>query len=150
MLKCQVIGNLGGDAKVNRGDYKSFVSFNVAHAEKYVDKSGVTVEEVKWVNCVVNWDCSKILPYLRKGAKVYCCGALRTRLFNGRDGQMHAGLDCIVTDIELCGGSRPETSIPQSEDLEGKDHHGKKNKNVEQKKVFQDGEDPFEYQANAE
>lgn len=114
MLKISVIGNLGADAKRQTGNFKDFVSFNVAHRETFTDSKGVKTERVMWINCVINWDASKVLPYLTKGAKVYCYGTLRARVFKGRDGEEHVGIDCIVSELELCGGIRPDTQAPQT------------------------------------
>lgn len=120
MLKVQVIGNLGGDATVNSGNFKTFISFNVAHTEKYVDRQGISQENVFWVNCIINWNAEKILPYLKKGAKVFCSGQLRTRTYQSRTkgGETVAGIDCIVSDIELCGGARPEQAPTQANQLQ--------------------------------
>jgi len=56
MLQCTLIGNLGGNAKVNKADGREFVSFRVAHNEAYTDASGKKHDTVQWVDCILNCD----------------------------------------------------------------------------------------------
>ena len=114
MLKAEIIGNLGDDAKVMQGNFKPFTSMNVAHQRKFTKQDGTPVAETIWVNVVINWDSSKLLPYLKKGAKVFCRGAVRLRTFTGHDGMTHAGIDIMADDVELCGSPRiQEQQQPQ-------------------------------------
>lgn len=114
MLRCSIIGNLGADAVVKRGDFKQFVSLNLAHTRRFkVD--GQVNEETIWVNVTINWDCSNLLLYLVKGTKVYASGSLRLRSFKGNDGNWHAGATIIADTVELCGSSRPDTHIPEDQ-----------------------------------
>lgn len=105
MLKVEIIGNIGADAEIKRLDNFQFVTFNVAHTSRTTDKSsGQFIDTTYWVSCKITWDCSGLLPYLKKGVKVYVRGFLTPRVFTGHDGQQHAGLNCNVSEIELCGG----------------------------------------------
>lgn len=114
MLRCSVIGNLGADAVVKRGDFKDFVSLNVAHTRRFrVD--GKINEETLWVNVTINWDCSNLLQYLMKGAKIYASGILRLRTFKGNDGNYHAGATIIADSVELCGSPHPNSLIPYNQ-----------------------------------
>lgn len=115
MLQLSVIGNLGADAQVVSGNFNTFTSFTVYHSEKYTDRNGIQQQKVFRVDCVVNWDCKALLPFLRKGTKVYCHGKLRTRTYTDRNGNVCAGIECIVANIELCGGSRPDTDTHQQQ-----------------------------------
>ena len=110
MLRTSIIGNLGSDVKVNTGDFRTFYSLSVAHTRKYVNKNNVQVQETYWVNVVINWDASKLVPYLLKGTKVYASGNVRLRTFKSNDGQYHAGLDIIADTVELCGSARPDST----------------------------------------
>lgn len=103
MLKINCIGNLGFDAKIVEGNFEKFVSFNVAHHHNYTDRNGVVVEEVVWVNCVINWKCERLLPYLKKGTKVFVSGSMKTRIYQDRENKNRVGIDCVVSEIELCG-----------------------------------------------
>lgn len=114
MLKVSVIGNLGMDAKINTGNFNKFVSFNVAHTSKFQDRQGIEHEDVQWVSCIVNFNADKLLPYLKKGTKVYCHGNLKTRVFTDRGGINRVGLECVVSDIELCGSKLPDNQPQQT------------------------------------
>ena len=109
MLRVSIIGNLGADVKVNRGDYREFYSLSVAHTRKYTNKQNIQVEETYWVNVVINRDASKLAPYLLKGTKIFASGNVRLRTFKGKDNEWHAGLDIIADTVELCGSAKPDT-----------------------------------------
>ena len=112
MLKTQIIGNLGADAHVVTSNSGRFVSMNVAHTRKYRKADGTPCEETLWVNVVINWDASKIMPYLLKGAKIYAQGNTRLRVFKDRQGIYCAGMDLVADTIELCGSKQPDTTTP--------------------------------------
>lgn len=102
MLKCEIIGNLGADAEVRAVNGQSFVSFRVAHSVTFTDtQTGAVAESTTWVSCTMNGDGGRVLPYLRKGTKVYLRGSVALRLFVGNDGQKHAGLNLYVAELEL-------------------------------------------------
>lgn len=112
MLKSEVIGNLGADAHVVTGNFQNFVSMNVAHTRKFRKADGTQYEETIWVNVVVNWDCSKLMPFLLKGTKVFVSGNTRLRTFTAKGGVVAAGIDIIADTIELCGSKQPSTTSP--------------------------------------
>lgn len=107
MLKLSIIGNLGADAEIKSHNGKQFVSFRVAHSEKYVDGDGVIQERTVWVSCLLNGDGGKLTPYLQKGTKVYCHGDMNIRLYR-YNGEISAGLNLNVREIELCGCKRTD------------------------------------------
>ena len=109
MLRVSIIGNLGADVKVVSGDFRKFYSLSVAHSRKFVNKQNIQVEQTYWVNVVINWDASKLAPFLLKGTKVFASGNVRLRTFKGNDGNYHAGLDIIADTVELCGSARQDT-----------------------------------------
>lgn len=110
MLRVSIIGNLGADVKVVSGDFRKFYSLSVAHTRKFFNKQKIQVEETYWVNVIINWDASKLAPYLLKGTKVFASGNVRLRTFKGNDGDYHAGLDIIADTVELCGSAHPDTT----------------------------------------
>lgn len=108
MLKLEIIGNLGADAERKNMNGGSFVSFRVAHSKKVTNPStGEIKEETAWISCTLNGDGGKLFPYLVKGQKIFIRGNGDLRLFtSSKDGRSHAGLNCRVSEIELCGGNR--------------------------------------------
>lgn len=105
MFTISVIGNLGADAKKVNENGAEFISFNVAHTDKFTDKSGKEVEQTEWISCTINGNRDNLLQYLTKGTKVYCTGRAQTRLYSSpKLKRMVAGVRCFVDRIELVGG----------------------------------------------
>ena len=98
MFKAEIIGNLGRDAELKRGNDGSYVVFNVCHSVKFRDRDG---------NEVVN----QLWAWLKKGQKVYVRGNVSSRTYRGHDGNWHSGINISVDEIELVGAS-PETAAP--------------------------------------
>lgn len=118
MLKLSVIGNLGADCRKNEGNFNPFYSFSLAHSVKRTEANGQMSEHTIWINCIINWDCSKVFPYLKKGTKVYVHGNGSIKITTADNGEKFASLTCIVSDLELCGSAKPDTSInEQSNDV---------------------------------
>lgn len=109
MLKCEVIGNLGADAQVKGENGKQFISFNVAHTDKWTDEAGTVHEQTQWVSCIINDIATKVLPYLLKGKTVYVRGDARLRVFSSeKERRMVAGMTVNVREVELLGGTTDE------------------------------------------
>lgn len=106
MFKSEVIGNLGSDAQVKNEGGKPFVTFSVAHRDKWVDANSQTHESVQWVDVIIGDADSPIVPFLKSGVKVFVRGNARLRVFSSaKDRCMKAGLTIWAHDVELCGGS---------------------------------------------
>lgn len=105
MFKIEVIGNLGADAQVKGENGKQFISFNVAHSDKWTDEAGTVHESTQWVSCIINDVNSKVKDYLLKGKTVYVRGDARLRVFSSeKERKMVAGVTVNVREIELVGG----------------------------------------------
>lgn len=105
MLKLVIIGNLGADAEVKNENGNRFLSFRVADTIILKPKK----EQITtWVSCSKNSNFDNLVPYLKKGTKVYCSGRLTTRIYVGHDGVQHAGLNLLVNELVLCGGKEDE------------------------------------------
>lgn len=106
MLKAELIGNLGADAEIKRGEGYSFVSMRVANTEKWKGEDGTEHTNTDWIDVVYSNTDSGLLPFLKSGVKVYVRGFLRSRLYSSqKDRKMKAGITINATEIELCGGS---------------------------------------------
>lgn len=109
MFKSIVIGNLGADAQVKESNGSKFVTFRVAHTESYTDQSGQKHESTTWIDCIMSNAESKVVPYLKKGVKVYVSGNCSLRVFSSaKYRQMMAGAQINVQSVELLGGSTDE------------------------------------------
>lgn len=101
MLHVSVIGHLGADAVCQSANGKEFVSFRVAHTEKFTDDSGQVSEQTTWVDCIMNGR-PHVLQYLRKGTQVYCTGSASLRVYDSAKYHCKmAGLQCRVRDLQL-------------------------------------------------
>lgn len=108
MLKFEVIGNLGGNAELHQENGTEFVTFKVAHNERYVKADGQSVDKTVWVSCVLNGRADGLLPYLVAGQQVYVSGDGSTRTYHSKTQRcLVAGIDIRVRQIQLIGG-RPD------------------------------------------
>lgn len=106
MFKVHVIGNLGADAQVKEANGSKFISFRVAHTESFTDGQGNKRENTVWIDCTMSNAESKVLPYLKKGTKVFVYGNASLRTYSSAKMRMLvAGCSCAVQSVELIGGS---------------------------------------------
>lgn len=104
MLQFQVIGNLGADAEFHSENGSQFVTFKVAHTDRFRDSQGKDVEETVWVSCVLNGSADKLRPYLLRGQRVYVSGDGSVRTFHSKKMQrLVAGCNLFVRQLELIG-----------------------------------------------
>lgn len=106
MFQVTVIGNLGADAKKVAENGTEFISFRVAHTDRFTDKDGNPVESTEWISCTINGNRDNLLQYLTKGAKVFVTGRGQTHVYSSpKLRRMVAGCRCFVDRIELVGGT---------------------------------------------
>ena len=105
MLKLQAIGNLGADAKVINNNGNEFVSFRLAHSEKYTN-NGQQVTRTTWVDVAMSGNGGNLLKYLKKGAKVFVDGFPSFRIYDSQQNHCKmVGIQISARSVELCGGS---------------------------------------------
>lgn len=122
MFKATIIGNLGANAELHNENGSEFVTFKVAHNERFKSKDGSTNERSVWVSCILNGRADGLMPYLVKGATVAVFGDLRLKTYHSA--KMHslvAGADLFVRSIDLVG-SRPDTIPSRLYDTDGIEH----------------------------
>jgi single stranded DNA-binding protein len=90
--KVILVGNLGADPEVRRTqDGRPIVNLRVATSDTWRDKNtGERREKTEWHRVVIfSEGLAKIAEqYLKKGSKVYLEGALQTRKWQDKDGQV--------------------------------------------------------------
>jgi len=92
MIKLEMIGNLGADAKLITTEKNSFISFNLAETN---------ADTPQWVECtktvkVKEGESPKLLEHLKKGTKVYVTGRPHAK------GYQDKGTLCLYIDeLEL-------------------------------------------------
>ncbi len=106
MLQLTIIGHLGADAEVKDFNGRKFVSFRVAHSEKFNDAQGNSRERTQWVSCALNGDGGGLLPYLTRGTQVCVVGDMTLGVASSQiQRAMVATCNIHVRSIELIGGS---------------------------------------------
>ena len=110
MIKLEIIGNLGADAEVKVYNGNKFVSFRVAHTDKWVDQNtGVISTQTTWVSCSLNGDGGGLTPYLKKGTKVFVRGTPNFVVYSSpKTHKMETGINLFVREVELCGGHQEQ------------------------------------------
>ena len=107
MLKLQAIGNLGRDAELKNIGGKNVINFSIAHTEKNKDGQEKTI----WIDCAKWGESTGILPYLKKGTKVFVEGNPDLRTYQKQDGTTATTLTLRVAHVELL--SRGEGATQQ-------------------------------------
>ena len=97
--RVELIGRLGADPEVRytpNGD--AVANLNIATNEEWTDKqTGERKEQTEWHRCVLWRRLAEIAnEYLRKGARVYVSGQLKTRKW-----QDHSGADRYTTEVQV-------------------------------------------------
>lgn len=115
MIKIEIIGNLGADAQLQVYNGNKFVSFRIANTDAWTDKAtGEIKKSTQWISCTLNGDGGNLLPYLKKGTKIFVRGNAQIVVYSSpKTHQMEAGVNLFVREIELCGGSKEEAHPQQ-------------------------------------
>lgn len=105
MFKVEAIGNLGADAEVRESNGSKFISFRIAHSEKFTANNCDQRERTQWIDVILSNAESKVLPFLKQGVKVYVRGHASLRVYSSpKERMMVAGIQVNAQDVELCGG----------------------------------------------
>lgn len=114
MLKLEIIGNLGADAECRVANGSEYIAFRVADSRKIAnDQSGGVVESTTWVSCTMDGRRERLLPFLRKGVKVFCRGNIELKIFKSpKDGLPKVGINLYVTELQLCGSEKRDEDKP--------------------------------------
>lgn len=112
MIRIEMIGNLGANAELKDNNGRKFVSFRMAHSDKWKNaQTGQDIVSTVWASCAINGDAHNLLPYLKKGVKVFVRGSVQLSLYSSpKTHQMECGLNIAVWEIELCGGQKEEAA----------------------------------------
>lgn len=103
MLKAIAIGNLGANAELKSANGSEFVTFRIAHNERWTGQDGQQHSNVSWIDCVMSGH-PKVFEYLKAGQLVYVEGRMSLRVFSSaKERCMKAGMTINVTSCELLG-----------------------------------------------
>jgi len=127
--KVMLIGNLGGrrNMRLKTGG-NPVTTFRIAVNRVYNSSEGERKEETEWFS-IVTWNrlAETCNQYLTKGQKVYVEGRLRTRTWDGQDGQKHYRTEVVANQVifldKKAAAISPEEKIDESEqgDIEPQD-----------------------------
>ncbi|AOV17572.1 single-stranded DNA-binding protein [Acidihalobacter aeolianus] len=105
--KVILIGNLGGDPEVRYMPSGGAVTnITLATTDSWKDKgTGDRQERTEWHRVVFFNRLAEIAgEYLRKGSQVYIEGSLRTRKWQGQDGQDRYTTEIVASEMQMLGG----------------------------------------------
>ena len=103
MLKAEIIGTIGADAEIKDFSGKKYVSLSVACNDYAKDQQGNRTETTTWVSVLWYGDGGGLLPYLKKGAKVFIRGNLKAKAYTDKQGASQASININANEIHLCG-----------------------------------------------
>nr|WP_232059071.1 single-stranded DNA-binding protein [Kineobactrum salinum] len=102
--KVILVGNLGADPETRYMPSGGAVTnVNVATSESWKDKqTGQPQERTEWHRVVFFNRLAEIAgEYLKKGSKVYVEGSLRTRKWQGQDGQDRYTTEIVASEMQM-------------------------------------------------
>ena len=107
--KVILVGNLGQDPETKYMPSGSAVTnIRVATTEAWKDKqTGEQQERTEWHRVAFFGRLAEIAgEYLRKGSQVYIEGSLRTRKWQGQDGQDRYTTEIVANEMQMLGSPR--------------------------------------------
>jgi single-strand DNA-binding protein len=99
--RIMLIGNVGTDPEMRfTANGNPVTSFRVATSRAYTTSEGERRQETEWFT-VVAWKklAESCNQFLTKGQRVYVEGSLRTRSWEGRDGQKRVTAEVIANRV---------------------------------------------------
>jgi single-strand DNA-binding protein len=101
--KVILIGNLGRDPEVRyTAGGTPVANFSIATSEQWKTTDGEQQEHTEWHNLVAFRRLAEICgEYLRKGSRIYVEGKIRSRSWEGQDGQKRYRTEVIIDDMMM-------------------------------------------------
>lgn len=119
MIQLNIIGHLGKDAELKTFGSNSYLSFSVAHSEKYTDNHNQQQTKTIWVECLKKDNGSKLIDFLKKGVQVYLSGKPSVNAYI-KDGKA-TGNQCMhVNILELLSSPPKQEQVQQPQNVVGK------------------------------
>ncbi|HUX48009.1 MAG TPA: single-stranded DNA-binding protein [Dehalococcoidia bacterium] len=120
--KIMLIGNVGSDPEMRyTPNGKAVTSFRMATNYRYAGSDGERREETEWFRVSV-WgrQAESCNQFLSKGKRVYVEGRLRSRSWEGQDGQMRTSLEVSANRVIFLDRVAP-VSLTEEGELEPED-----------------------------
>ncbi len=112
--KVIIIGNVGTDPEMRfTPNGNPVTSFRIATNRSFTSTDGERKQETEWFD-VVTWNrlAENCNQFLTKGQRAYVEGRLRTRSWEGQDGQRHQRIEIIANSV-LFLDRRPVGTLPE-------------------------------------
>ncbi len=127
--KVILLGNVGSDPEIRESASGKFATFRLATTDKgYTKRDGTQVpERTEWHSIVANGSIVGVIEsYVRKGAKLYIEGKLRTRKYTARDNTERTVTEIYLDNLELLGGKPQEQNpnVPFANQQNYQQRHG--------------------------
>lgn len=117
--KVMIIGNIGTDPEMRfTPNGNPVTTFRIATSRTFTTSEGERKQETEWFT-VVTWNklAESCNQFLAKGRRAYVEGKLRTRSWEGQDGQKRTRVE-IVADRVLFLDRSGQSVAPLSEEVE--------------------------------
>ena len=115
--KVILVGNIGKDPEAKfMPNGNAVTNITVATSESWKDKqTGQQQERTEWHRIVFFNRLAEIASeYLKKGSKVYIEGSLRTRNWQGQDGQDRYTTEIVASEMQMLDSRGGESSNGQA------------------------------------
>lgn len=99
--KVMLIGNLGADPEMRyTANGNAVTTFNLAVNRNWTGPDGERKEETEWFT-VVSWDklAETVSQFLQKGRRAYVEGRMKTRSWEGQDGQKRYKTEVVASTV---------------------------------------------------
>jgi single-strand DNA-binding protein len=120
--KVMLIGNLGSDPEMRfTPNGNPVTSFRMATSRSFLDSDGERRQETEWFTVVV-WgkQAESCNQFISKGKQVYVEGRLRTRSWEGQDGQKRFRTEVVANRVIFLD-RRALAALPEEGELEPED-----------------------------
>lgn len=113
--QCNFIGRLGKDAEMRYlPDGKAVATISIAVGEQWKDQQGQKQERTEWVRVSAFGRLAEVMgEYLRKGSKVFISGKLKTRKWQGQDGQDRYTTEIVAKEMQMLDSRSDQAPVPQ-------------------------------------
>jgi len=109
--KVIIVGNCGQDPETREIPNGSVANLTVATSESWKGKDGTNQERTEWHRVAFFGKLAEIVAqYVKKGSKVYIEGSLRTRKWQGQDGQDRYTTEIVASEMQMLDSRGEQTS----------------------------------------
>lgn len=104
MNQVVLMGNLGADPELRQTEKSALLKMRLATSKTWVNDKGVKQEATEWHQITV-WGkrAEGLAKILSKGDRILVVGEIKTRSYEGKDGEKRYSTEIHASDIELCG-----------------------------------------------